>query len=178
MLKRPEQNEYDPYFSRYIELVPQGDILAFLEHQRSRLNVFFGNLSEEQGSRRHVRGKWSFKEVLGHISDSERVMSYWMLSVARGDTMKLLGYNQDIYVKNGCFGEHTITELFADFEAVRQATCTLLTTIAVTDWLRVGHLADKAVIARSLLYVMVGHTEHHLNVIQEQFGQYGTLDMI
>ncbi|KPV59805.1 hypothetical protein QJ48_09025 [Paenibacillus sp. A3] len=171
MLKRPEQNEYDPYFSRYIELVPEGDILAFLEHQRNRLNVFFDNLSEEQGELRHVPGKWSFKEVLGHISDSERVMSYWMLSVARGDTMKLLGYDQDIYVKNGCFGEHTIAELLIDFEAVRQAIRTLLTTIAETDWLWVSHVVDKAVTARSLLYVMVGHTEHHLNIIQQQFGR-------
>ncbi|KZE80166.1 hypothetical protein AV654_14360 [Paenibacillus elgii] len=171
MLKRPEQNEYDPYFSRYIELMPEDDILAFLDRQRNRINVFFGHLSEEQGSYRHERGKWGFKEVLGHISDSERVMSYWMLSLARGDTMKLLGYDQDTYVNNGCFGEHTIPELLVDFEAVRQATRTLMTTIAETDWLRAGHVADKAVTARSLLYVMVGHTEHHLHVIQQQFGR-------
>lgn len=85
--------------------------------------------------------------------------------------MKLLGYDQDIYVNNGRFGEHTIPELLVDFEAVRQATRTLLTTIAETDWLRVGHVSDKAVTARSLLYVMAGHTEHHLHVIQQQFGR-------
>ncbi|MGD8190260.1 DinB family protein [Brevibacillus ginsengisoli] len=167
MLKRPEPNEYDPYFSKYINLVPDGNILEFLEQQRNRLNIFFGNLSEEQDELHHVPGKWNFKELFGHINDSERVMSYWMLSVARGDSTKLLGYDQDIYVDNGCFGEHTITELLVDFEAVRQATRTLLTTIREKDWLREGHVVNKAVTARSLLYVMVGHTEHHLSLIQQ-----------
>lgn len=165
MLKRPELIEYDPYFSMYIDLVPDGNITEFLDQQWNRINVFFSNLCEEQGNLRYAPGKWNFKEVLGHITDSERVMSYWVLSVARGDSMNLFGYNQDIYVNNGCFGERIISELLMDFKAVRQATYTLLMTIADKDWLRKGIVVNKAVTARSLLYVLAGHTEHHLNVI-------------
>ncbi|SFE33705.1 DinB superfamily protein [Paenibacillus algorifonticola] len=164
MLQRPEQNEYDPYFSTYIDVVPDGDILPFLQQQWKQVNFLFGKLSEEQGEQSYAPGKWKMKEVLGHISDSERVMSYWMLSVARGDTMKLPGYDQDIFVNNGSFDECTLAELLADLQAVRQATFSLLTTIAEPAWLRVGNVVNKVVTARSLLYIIAGHTEHHLKV--------------
>ncbi|MDF2651413.1 MAG: hypothetical protein K0Q73_7218 [Paenibacillus sp.] len=166
MLKRPEQNEYDSYFSTYIDYVSDSDILEFLQQQRNQVNALFGELSEEQGEQSYAPGKWKLKEVLCHISDSERVMSYWMLSVARGDTTKLLGYDQDIFVNNGSFGDCTLAELITDFQAIRQATFSLLTTIAETAWLRAGIVVNKDVTARTLLYIIAGHTEHHLNVIK------------
>jgi hypothetical protein len=166
MLQRPEQNEYDPYFSIYIDYIPDGDILQFLQQQRNQINALFGKLSEEQGELRYAPGKWNFKEVLGHISDSERVMSYWMLSVARGDTTKLPGYDQDIFVNNGSFGDCTLAELITDFQAIRQSTFSLLTTIEETAWLRAGIVVNKDVTARTLLYIIAGHTEHHLNIIK------------
>ncbi|NEW07629.1 DinB family protein [Paenibacillus sp. SYP-B3998] len=166
MLQRPEQNEYDPYFSTYIDVVPDGDILQLLQQQLNQVNFIFGKFSEEQAEQSYAPRKWKIKEVVGHISDSERVMSYWMLSVARGDRMKLPGYDQDIFVNNGSFGECTLAELLVDLQAVRQATFSLLSTISETAWLRVGNVVNKVVTARSLLYLIVGHTEHHLNVIK------------
>jgi hypothetical protein len=166
MLKRPEQNEYDPYFSIYINRIPDSDILQFLLQQRNRINDLFGKLSEEQGEQRYAPGKWKVKEVLAHISDSERVMSYWMLCISRGDTTKLPGYDQDVFVNLGSFCDCTFRELIGDFQAVRQATLTLLTTISETAWLRSGIVVNKEVTARTLLYVIAGHAEHHLNAIK------------
>jgi hypothetical protein len=166
MLKRPEQGDYDPYFSIYIHFILDGDVLQFLQQQRNRINDLFGRLTEEQGEQRYASGKWKLKEVLAHISDSERVMSYWMLSIARGDTTKLLGYDQDVYVNRGSFCDCTFKELIADFQAVRQATLSLLTTISETAWLRAGTVVNKEVTARTLLYVIGGHAEHHLNAIK------------
>ncbi|BBH18871.1 hypothetical protein Back11_02160 [Paenibacillus baekrokdamisoli] len=166
MLQRPKQNEYDPYFLTYIDIVPDGDILHFLQLQQNQVNALFGKLSQEQGELRYKPGKWRLKEVLGHISDSERVMSYWMISIARGDKTKLLGYDQDVFINKGSFGKCSLKELLADFQAVRQATFSLLTTIAETAWLRAGNVVNKDVTARALLYIIAGHTEHHLNVIK------------
>ncbi|MBT2288510.1 DinB family protein [Paenibacillus albidus] len=168
MLQRPEHNEYDPYFSIYINYIPYGDIILFLQQQRNQINALFTELSEEQGKLRYAPGKWNSKEVLGHITDSERVMSYWMLSVARGDTTNLPGYDQDMFVNNRSFGDCTLAELITDFQAVRQATLSLLTTIRESDWLRAGMVVNKDVTARTLLYIIAGHTEHHLNLIKMQ----------
>lgn len=87
----------------------------------------------------YAPGKWSFKEVLGHINDSERVMSYWMLSVVRGDYLELPGYDQDSYVNNSVFNECAVAELVADFQAARRATISLLSTIAQAAWLKIRY---------------------------------------
>jgi hypothetical protein len=166
MLKRPEQHEYDPYFSIYINLIPDIDILQFLQQQRNRINDLFSRLSEEQGEQRYAPGKWKIKEVLSHISDSERIMSYWMLNISRGDTTKLQGYDQEVFVNLGSFSDCMFKELIADFQAVRQATLSLLTTISETAWLRAGTVVNKEVTARTLLYVIAGHAEHHLDAIK------------
>lgn len=166
MLRRPERNEYDPYFSMYLDRIPDGDIRQFLGQQRDRISHLFGRLSEEQGAQRYAPGKWKLKEVLAHISDSERVMSYWMLSVARGDTTKLLGYDQDVFVNMASFCGCTFKELIADFQAVRQATLSLLPTISEHAWLRAGVVVNKEVTARTLLYVVAGHAEHHLHALE------------
>lgn len=163
MLKPPDQDEYDPYFSIYINLIPDRDIIQFLQAQRSRIHDYFGGLSEEHGELRYAPGKWKMKEILAHISDSERVMCYWMLSIARGDSTKFAGYDQDVFVNRGSFSVCTFKELVADFQAVRQATLSLLPTISEKAWLRAGIAVNKEVTARTLLYVIAGHAEHHLN---------------
>lgn len=164
MLHRPEAHEYDPYFSIYINLVPD-DVILFLHRQLEEITTF-ANLAEEQGHQRYAPGKWNVKKVLGHISDSERVMSYWLLSVARGDVTKLPGYNQNIFASSGSFNDLTIAELAADFQASRGATFSLLTTINNAAWLRSGSVVHKEVTARALLYIIAGHTQHHLNMIR------------
>lgn len=167
MLQRPQWNEFNPYFTNYVNYVADQDILQFLRDQQHGIVNFFNTLTEEQAKQSYAPGKWSFKEVLGHINDSERVMSYWMLSVAREDHLELPGYDQDSYVNNSVFNECAVAELVADFQAARRATISLLSTIAQAAWLRSGIVVNKQVTARALLYIIAGHTEHHMNAIKQ-----------
>ncbi|MDD9267469.1 DinB family protein [Paenibacillus sp. GCM10023248] len=169
MLKRPEASEYNSYYEMYISKVPDGDYETFLRRQLEEITGFFSGLTEEQGLARYAPGKWSLKELLGHMTDTERVMSYRMLRVARGDTTKLPGFDQDIFIENGSFDHVPLADLIADFQAVRQATFTLLTTIGVSAWPRVGNASTYDITARALAYVIAGHAEHHLGIARERY---------
>lgn len=169
MLKRPESNEYAPHFETYISKVPNGDYEAFLRNQLEQISSHFSQLTDEQGLARYAPGKWSLKEVLGHMTDTERIMSYRMLRIARGDTTPLPGFDEVTFVENGSFDQVSLTDLIADFQAVRQATFTLLTTIDESAWPRAGSASTFDITARALAYVLAGHAEHHLSVIRERY---------
>ncbi|MBD0380777.1 DinB family protein [Paenibacillus sedimenti] len=169
MLQRPDRNEYAPYFSTYIDAVPDEDYDQFLRNQLDEVKDLFSQLSEEKGEGRYAPGKWSLKEVLGHMTDTERVMSYRMMRIARGDFTKLPGFDQDILIANGSFSEFTLKALLEDFVAVRKATFTLLGTIPDSAWERTGNVSERDVTARSLAYIIAGHAQHHLNVIQQRY---------
>ncbi|MEW9699194.1 DinB family protein [Paenibacillus sp. SI8] len=169
MPKRPESHEYAPYFSTYIDVVPNEDYSPFLRNQLTAITALFTGLTEDQGEGRYAPGKWSLKEVLGHMTDTERVMSYRMMRIARGDTTILPGFDQDVLIENGNFEQFSLQTLLADFAAVRQATFSLLATIPESAWLRSGNVSGRDVTARSLAYIIAGHAQHHLNIIQDKY---------
>src|SRR4051794_11562389 len=103
MLQRPSHEEYSSYYTGYIGLVPDGDYVSILNSQEKALVTLFSQLSEEQALARYASGKWSLKEVLAHITDTERIMCYRMLRIARGDTTDLPGFDQDIFIANTSF---------------------------------------------------------------------------
>lgn len=169
MLKRPEKEEYAPYYETYINKVPDGDYVSFLQSQLEEITALYTKFDEEKGLHRYAPGKWSLKEVLGHITDTERVMSYRMLRIARGDTTKLPGFDQDVFIANTSFDEVSIEDLLHDFQAVRQSTFTLLQTIADSAWSRAGNASTYDITARALAYVIAGHAQHHISVVQERY---------
>lgn len=169
MLKRPGKDEYAPYYETYISKVPDEDYEVFLKRQLDEIQAVFGNFNDEKGLYRYAEGKWSLKEVLGHITDTERVMSYRMLRIARGDSTVLPGFDQDVFIANTSFDEVSIEVLLQDFKAVRQATLTLLQTIADSAWLREGNVSTFDITARGLAYVIAGHAEHHVSIVQERY---------
>ncbi|MCY9695501.1 DinB family protein [Paenibacillus alginolyticus] len=169
MLQRPDSEEYSPYFTGYINQVPEGDYLSILHIQLDAIVDLFSPINNEQGLYRYEPGKWSLKEVLGHITDTERIMSYRMLRIARGDTTNLPGFDQDLYITNTSFDELSMEDLLNDFKAVRQATFTLLKTISEAAWLRKGIANNNEISARALAFVIAGHAQHHLGVIQQKY---------
>ncbi|OPH60748.1 squalene--hopene cyclase [Paenibacillus ferrarius] len=171
MLQRPDQEEYNSHFETYISQVPEGDYLSFLQNQLDAITALFAEMSEEKALLRYAPDKWSLKELLGHVTDTERIMSYRMLCIARGDTTSLPGFDQDIYIANTNFDELSIRDLFRDFQAVRQSTFTLLTTIAEPAWERQGISNSYPTSARALAYVIAGHAQHHLNVVHTRYLQ-------
>ncbi|UJF31297.1 DinB family protein [Paenibacillus hexagrammi] len=170
MLNRPDSTEYYPYVSGYIHLVPDGDYISYLAKQLEELNALFAEVSEEQGSYAYAPGKWSIKEIIGHITDTERVMSYRLLRIARGDSdISLPGFDQDSFIQSAAFSELTLETLLADFRAVRKATLTLLTTITDQAWLRKGLVNDNEISARAIAYTLAGHAQHHMNVLRDKY---------
>lgn len=171
MLMRPNANEYPHYFESYINEVPEGEVSAFLEQQIEDAYRQFGNLSEEQGLYRYAEGKWSIKEVLGHITDTERIMSYRLLRIARGDTTPLPEFSEELFVNNANFDNRSIEDLLDDFTSVRSSTLSLISHLSDEAWLRIGTFSGQQGSARALAFIVAGHALHHFNVIRERYLQ-------
>ncbi|MBV9144343.1 MAG: DinB family protein [Acidobacteria bacterium] len=167
---RPAKNEYAPYYGRYISLVPDEDVLITLDQQLSETLILLRSLSEQHGTFRYEQGKWSVKEVLGHMVDTERIMSYRALCIARGERTPLPGFEQDGYVKNGNFDTRSVANLARDFEQVRRATISLFRSLHNDAWERRGIASDVEVTVRALAYIIAGHEIHHKAILKEKYG--------
>jgi hypothetical protein len=168
-LHRPQPNEYNPYFARYIGLVPDRDLLDILAKQREETDTLLGSVSESQAEYQYEPGKWSVKEVVGHMADTERVMSYRLLVVARGDTSALPSFDENAYVNEAGFNRQNFEDIQAHFSAVRQSTCSLVASIADNAWLRTGTVFDYPTTARAIAYIIAGHELHHRTIIKERY---------
>ncbi|WNR42595.1 DinB family protein [Paenibacillus roseipurpureus] len=169
MLQRPGQDEYASFYTGYIQVVPEGDYVSILDEQEKALVAMFSSLQEEQALSGYAPGKWSLKEVLGHITDTERIMSYRLLRIARGDQTDLPGFDQDVFIAHSNFDGVALKDLIQDFQAVRQATRALLPTIADEAWTRFGTANTFRISARAIAFVIAGHAQHHLNVAEQKY---------
>jgi uncharacterized damage-inducible protein DinB len=166
---RPQASEYDSYWERYISLVSGEDILPVLEQQRRDTLLLLSGRSEEDGQLRYAAGKWSVKELIGHICDSERILAYRALRIARADATPIDGFEQDDYVRNAPFNRCLLSDLIEDFIAVRRATISLLRTFDEQAWLRRGTANQKQTTVRAIAYVIAGHELHHRRVLEAKY---------
>lgn len=167
---RPAKSEYDPYYHRYISLVPDDDVLVALDQQLSETLILLRSLSEQHGTFRYEPGKWSAKEVLGHLIDTERIMSYRALCIARSDRTPLPGFEQDDYVKAGAFDHRTVGNLAREFEQVRRSTISLFRNLEPNAWERIGIANNVEVSVRALAYIIAGHELHHKAILKDRYG--------
>ncbi len=168
-MNRPEATEYAEYYANYIAQVPGTDVLAVLESQKLQMLQLFAGRSERDGSFRYAPGKWTVKEVLGHITDTERIFTYRALRFARGDETPLPGFEQDDYVKNGGFGGRTLASLAEEFGAVRSASIALYRSFGEEVWPRRGSANQKEVTVRALAFITAGHQMHHRIILEERY---------
>jgi uncharacterized damage-inducible protein DinB len=168
-IARPEVGEYVPYYDRYISLVPGADILATLDAQRRQTMTLLCGRDEADGDFRYAPGKWSAKEVLGHVCDTERIFAYRALRIARGDQTPIEGFEQDDYVRNGPFTQIPLSEIIEDYIAVRRATLTLLRNLDEPAWTRRGVANKNEVTVRALAYIIAGHELHHRHILEEKY---------
>lgn len=166
---RPQTGEYNSYYGRYIDLVTEDDIVAALDAQSNETAKILGGLSEAQASHRYEPGKWSVKQLVGHVIDAERVFSYRALAIARGDTTPLPGFEQDPYVANAGSDERSIAELAEEFATVRKANVMMFRALSEEAWQRSGIASDNPINVRSLAYILLGHERHHLRVLRERY---------
>ncbi len=166
---RPAQDEHAPYYEKYTSRVPDGNIIETLENQIVETAKLLRSLSEEQAGFRYAPDKWSIKEVVGHLIDSERIFSYRALRIARNDKTPLSGFEQDGYVPAGNFDARSLSELLAEFECVRLATMFLFKNLDEPAWSRRGTASENEVSVRALAYIIAGHELHHVNVVKEKY---------
>lgn len=168
-ISRPAPNEYDPYYGRYIALVPEGDILAILSQQIDPTLALLHGISEAQSLTRYAPRKWSIKEVLGHLCDAERIMSYRALRIGRGDQTPIPGFEQDDYINGANFDARPWLDLLSEFELIRAATLALFRGFETPATERLGTANNAAVSVRALAYIIVGHERHHMNIVRERY---------
>jgi DinB superfamily len=166
---RPQPGEYAPYCESYISLVPGNDILATLDEQRRQTILLLSGRTEADAELRYAPDKWSLKEVLGHVNDSERILSYRALRIARGDATPIEGYEQDDYVRNGPFARLLLADLIEDYIAVRRATLSLFRNLDEPAWTRRGVANKNEVTVRALAYIIAGHELHHRRILEEKY---------
>ena len=166
MMNRPERNEYADFYANYVSLVPDTPIEEFLLKQWDELVAVVQGVPEDEASKPSTPGKWSVKEVLGHLCDTERVMSYRLMRFARGDEKELQGFEQDDYVAAGDFNSRVRHDLMVEFKNIRGATIALVGSISPEAEARTGKANNNPVSVRALAYIIAGHAQNHLNILQ------------
>ena len=167
----PESSEYAPGFARYVSRAAAiGDPLHELTAQQARIVARLSPLGEDRAGHRYAADKWSIKEVVNHLSDVERVFAYRMLRFGRGDKTPLPGFDENDYAQAAQADRRTLSDLVHEWNAVREATVTLARSLPDAAWANEGSMSGSTISARALLYVILGHTEHHLVVLADRYG--------
>ncbi|MCP9494493.1 MAG: DinB family protein [Pyrinomonadaceae bacterium MAG19_C2-C3] len=167
---KPDAAEYAAYYGKYVALVPvDREIISVLHRQLDETLELLRGIPEADGNTRYAPDKWSIKEVVGHVADTERIFAYRALRFARGDATPLPGFEQDAYVVNARFDDCNLAELAAEFESVRRATIALLKPLTKEAWQRSGIASDNPVSVRALAYIIAGHELHHRNILLSRY---------
>jgi hypothetical protein len=175
MLTRPADTEYAEFYKNYIARVPESPVLDFLAKQLGDYRQLLVGVSEEAASAAAAPGKWSIKQVLGHLCDTERVMTYRALRFARGDAGELRGFEQDDYVREAQSNSRSLDDLLTELESIRKATIALFGSLPPEAEMRSGIANGNKVTVRALAYIAAGHAQHHFGLLKAGFaGRTGT----
>jgi hypothetical protein len=169
IISKPAPDEYAPSYGNYISLISGEDILAALEAQFRESLSLLSERPESDGEIRYAPGKWSAKEVWGHVCDTERIFSYRALRISRNDRTPIEGFEQDDYVRNGPFGHCCLSDVVEEFTHIRRATLALFRCLDEAAWLRRGIANQKEISVRAMAYTIAGHELHHRRILQEKY---------
>jgi uncharacterized damage-inducible protein DinB len=169
MVERPGDDEYGSFYQGYVARVSERDVLAVLEAQPRELARAAAGVSAERESFCYAPGKWSVRQVFGHLADAERVFGYRAFCLSRGDATPLPGFEENAYVAESRSSEERLEELARTFATVREANLTLLRRLDARRWARRGVANGNPVSVRALAFIMAGHVRHHLAVLRERY---------
>ena len=167
---RPADTEYAPFYAGYIARVPETDPIPALERQPTELHTLADRVTLDDEIYRYGLGKWSVRQVVGHLIDTERVMGYRAFAIGRGEATPLPGFDENAYVAQANADERSVKELAHEFAAVRHANLWVIRQWLPEDWDRVGNANGKPVSARAIAYIMAGHVRHHIALLRERYG--------
>lgn len=168
-MPRPAKTDYDPYYGGYIQLVKGNNIVQFIEEQKNRTEKFLRSISEEESFHSYDKGKWTIKQVVGHVTDTERIMAYRALCLARKEKQPLPGFEEKDYAVTGKFNSRKYSELVDELKIVREANLPMIRSFDEEMISLAGIVNDKRVTVLALLFIIAGHQEHHLQIIKERY---------
>lgn len=168
-MSRPDATEYDAAYEHYVSLVPEDRIVPVLEAQPAELEAMFANVAEERGTFAYAEGKWTTKELLGHLIDGERIFAYRALRISRGDKTPIEGFEQDGYIENAFANERSFRDLLHEFSIVREANVMMFDHLKKDAWARTGAANDVEISVRALAWIMAGHVRHHAAILNERY---------
>ena len=169
MTARPDATEHTAYFGRYTTLVPDGSIVETLRKQMGETSALLARVPVDREEHRYADGKWSVKEVVGHLADAERVFAYRALRIARGDKTPLPSFEENDYVPAGRFGKRTLKSLAEEFRAVRESTLKLFEGLDEEAMSQRGTASGNSVTTRALAWIIAGHERHHVALLKERY---------
>lgn len=165
-MKPPETTEYKDDYENYASLVGETDIVSAMRKQLAEVETLFCSISEEKGEFAYAEGKWTIKELLGHLINGERVFSYRALRISRGDTTPLAGFDQDLLTDSGNFNAVSLADLVQEFSHLRRANIIFFQNLSDEAWERTGTVNDTSASVRAIAYNMVNHVRHHLGSLR------------
>lgn len=166
---RPGPGEYPPYQSLYVDKVPAGNLLTLYAGQLAEAEATLRSVTEAKAATAYAPGKWTIKEVIGHISDAERVFTYRAMRIARADPTPLPGFDENAWVPPARFNDRSLASLLDEWVAVRRASIALFTGLPREATARKGQASGYDVSVRGLAYVVLGHMAHHLGVLRDRY---------
>jgi hypothetical protein len=170
-MARPSPTDYAAYYEKYVALVPEADVVSALRSEIEKTQAFLQSVPESESTVRHAPYTWSFREVVGHLIDCERVFGYRALCFARGDTNTLPGFDENAYANVAKFDRFPLAELAAEFETVRRSHLYLFGHFAEAEWARRGIANQNEISVRALAYILVGHERHHTNILHRRLAR-------
>jgi hypothetical protein len=168
-MKRPETTEYKEDYKDYTSLVEETDVVSAMRKQLTEVENLFASISEEKGEFAYAEGKWTIKELLGHLINGERVFSYRALRISRGDETPLPGFDQDLLTDNGNFNSISLADLLKEFSYLCQADIIFFQNLTDEAWERTGTVNDTPASVRAIAYNMVNHVRHHLKILRTHY---------
>jgi len=165
---RPKQGDYNIYYDRYISLIDD-DVIKVLKTQLQTSLELLNQINEEKGNYSYEEGKWTIKELLGHVIDTERIFTYRALSFARNEKQSLPGFEQDEYVANGNFSSRSLEEMINEFRLVRESNIILFESFDAEILNRRGTASDNEVTVLALIFIIAGHEKHHMKILKERY---------
>ncbi|HEX3152285.1 MAG TPA: DinB family protein [Gemmataceae bacterium] len=169
-MPRPQPEEYAPFFANYISLVPEDDVMPVLSAQLEETLRLFRTISESESLVLHSPYTWTIKQVVGHLTDGERIFGYRALRFARGDSTPLPGFEENDYVRAGEFNRVPFTDLIEAFETVRRSQLFFFRQLPAEAWSRGGLANNGPVTVRASAYIMAGHVRHHTAIVRRRLG--------
>src|ERR1043166_8925611 len=168
-MNRPSETEYAPYYQGYVNRVSETEILPVLRAQMDDRDALLGRVTADQETYRYAEGKWSIREIVGHLIDGERVFGYRAFCIARGEKQNLPGFDQDDYMLTSQYNNMELEDLLSELRLIRLGNLAMFRTLDEEAWNRLGTANENQVTVRALAFIVAGHVRHHMNVLRERY---------